>query len=189
LASWTPKQYSQEHKISSEVEVEENSRIPFLDVLLERKSDGSLLHSVYRKPTHTNQYIHTSSHHHSSQKNPDKLEEEKTELEKIFMKNGYATSVIRKSQKQRRTVNNEDRGNDNLYATLPYVKDITDKIGRILTKKNMKISFTPYIKLPNMLRPVKDIIPLQLSGVYRIPCICGKLYIGQTGRTVLTRLN
>ena len=66
---------------------------------------------------------------------------------------------------------------------------LMSNIGRILTKKNMKISFTPYIKLPNMLRPVKDIIPLQLSGVYRIPCICGKLQFGQTGRTVLTRLN
>ena len=40
-----------------------------------------------------------------------------------------------------------------------------------------------------MLRQVKDVIPLQSSGIYQIPCVCGKVYIGQTGRTISTRLN
>ena len=76
-----------------------------------------------------------------------------------------------------------------MYASLPYVKNVTDKIGRILAKKNMKISFSPYVKIRHMLRQVKDIIPLQSSGIYQIPCVCGKVYIGQTGTTVSTRLS
>ena len=39
-----------------------------------------------------------------------------------------------------------------------------------------------------MLRQVKDVIPLQSSGIYHISYVCGKVYIGQTGRTISTRL-
>lgn len=30
--------------------------------------------------------------------------------------------------------------------------------------------------------------PLSTPGVYKVPCICGKVYIGETGRSVNTRL-
>lgn len=35
--------------------------------------------------------------------------------------------------------------------------------------------------------PVKDTLGLNILGVYNIPCLCGHLYIGQTGRTVTIR--
>ena len=37
--------------------------IPFLDTLVTPRSDGSLETKVYRKPTHTNQYLQWDSHH------------------------------------------------------------------------------------------------------------------------------
>jgi hypothetical protein len=48
----------------------------------------------------------------------------------------------------------------------------------------MKSVGFPHMNLSSLLRPVKDHRGLRTSGVYRIPCECGRVYIGQTGRSV-----
>jgi hypothetical protein len=48
----------------------EERRLPFLAIDVYRKTDGSLDHKVYRKPTHTNHYLHQNSHHHPAHKQP-----------------------------------------------------------------------------------------------------------------------
>ena len=45
------------------VEIEKDGSLPFLDILLRQKDDGSLDTMVYRKPTHTNHYLNFHSHH------------------------------------------------------------------------------------------------------------------------------
>jgi hypothetical protein len=42
-------------------------------------------------------------------------------------------------------------------------------------------------KSSHMLRPVRDDLGLKVSEVYSIPCECGKVYIGQTVRSIETR--
>jgi hypothetical protein len=44
------------------LEVENNNKLPLLDVLIE-KVDGRLVTSVYRKPTDSGQYLQFSSNH------------------------------------------------------------------------------------------------------------------------------
>ena len=39
-----------------------------------------------------------------------------------------------------------------------------------------------------MIRPVKDQVPLECKGVYEVSCECGKVNIGETGRTISTRI-
>jgi hypothetical protein len=50
------------------MEKERDDKLPFLDVTIRRKGDGSLGHAVYRKVTHTSQYLNGTSHHHPAQK-------------------------------------------------------------------------------------------------------------------------
>ena len=49
-------------------EEEEDGAIPFLDTLIMRKPDGLVKLCIYRKKTHTDQYLQFSSHHPLHQK-------------------------------------------------------------------------------------------------------------------------
>ena len=46
----------------------ENGAIPFLDTIVKPEADRTLSITVYRKPTHTDQYLEWDSHHHLSAK-------------------------------------------------------------------------------------------------------------------------
>ena len=74
--------------------------MPFLDTLVTPRSDGSLETKVYRKPTHTNQYLQWDSHHAINNKysvistllhraknicsNKELLEEDQTNIQKAL---------------------------------------------------------------------------------------------------------
>ncbi|GJQ72908.1 hypothetical protein Trydic_g1554 [Trypoxylus dichotomus] len=74
-------------------------------------------------------------------------------------------------------------------AYLPYIKSVTDRIGRTLERHNVKTIYKPTQKLRHQLRSEKDSRdPLTSTGVYGIPCSCGLVYIGTTKRSINTRL-
>ena len=92
------------------MELEVNESIPFLDVLLTRKDDGTLGHRVFRKKTHTKSYLRADSHHHPSQKigvlntlgirasrisDSEHLREENNHLTSIFKNIGYKSKDIK----------------------------------------------------------------------------------------------
>lgn len=66
---------------------------------------------------------------------------------------------------------------------------MTDKIGHLLRRRySIKTVFRPPTQIKRWLRSPKDKEPLHTPGVYKIPCDCGKCYIGETRRNVSTRL-
>jgi hypothetical protein len=73
-------------------------------------------------------------------------------------------------------------------AFLPFVGTVFNHISRVLARHNIKSVGLPHVKLSSLLRPVKDHLGLRTPGVYRIPCECGRVYIGQMGRSVDIRI-
>jgi len=59
---------NQHPNIHFTINIKENGKLTFLYVLVSKKADGTLGHQVYRKPTHTDRYLHAESHYHPSQK-------------------------------------------------------------------------------------------------------------------------
>ena len=90
----------------------EDGSIPFLDTIVKPEVDGSLSIAVYRKPTHTDQYLQWDSHHHLSAKfsviqtlshrastvysNPELLQKEKEHLRKALTKYKYPKWALEK---------------------------------------------------------------------------------------------
>ena len=54
---------TQQPTIRFTIETENDNTFPFLDTLVIKDSEGRLIRSVYRKPTHTHQYLSCDSHH------------------------------------------------------------------------------------------------------------------------------
>ena len=93
------------------MELESNGALPFLDILIKRRPDGSLAHSVYCKPTHTGTdlYLNADSHHHPAQKqsvlntlfdcamkiSDDSKETEINHLFNTFQQNGYKKTTLK----------------------------------------------------------------------------------------------
>ncbi|PNF15534.1 hypothetical protein B7P43_G16534 [Cryptotermes secundus] len=184
------------------METETEGHLPFLDIDIYRRPDGSLGHRVYRKSTHTNLYLNAASHHHPSNKqaalstlvhraralcDQDSLHAELVLLKDVFKKNGYNNRQIHRVLNRRPNISRpEDKPGS--VAFLPYVGTIFNRISRVLSRHNIKAVGLPPYKLSSFLRPVKDSLGLRTPGVYSIPCECGKVYIGQTGRSVDMRL-
>ena len=96
-------------KCSSE-ETRSDGSMPFLDILITPKDDGSLQRSVYRKPTHTDLYLQWDSHltipskyskagtlHHRAKticSNQDILQEEEQHLFQALKKCKYPTWTL-----------------------------------------------------------------------------------------------
>ena len=62
------------------------------------------------------------------------------------------------------------------------------RLSRMLAKHNIKSLSLPPRKIYIYLSPVKDALGIRTPGVYRIPCECGQVYIGQGCRSIPIRI-
>lgn len=191
------------------METEKDGSLPFLDLLIHRKPNGTLGHGVYRKATHTEFYLNSSSCHNPAQKrsvistlfhraltitDSDHRTSEINHLFETLQANGFnkrTISAIHHKVKKKtipRDRQSEDNDGQTTRAFIPFCGNLSNKIGRILGKHGIKTVHLLPSKIRNRLRSAKDDLGLQTVGVYKIPCDCGKVYIGQTGRTVQERL-
>ena len=102
--------------------------------------------------------------------------------------NGYPTGWVKLNQNMKQR---DREGQEPLTtAIIPYNQGVSEQIKRVLRQYNIRTAFKSGTSLGNMLSKVKDpLLPEDRSGViYKLGCLCGDFYIGQTGRSVNTRI-
>ena len=197
-----------EPSIRFTVEVESDGKLPFLNVLLRHNPDGSVSTTVYRKPSHTDRYLDFASHHplahkiavvrtlHSRAETISSSvvgkDEETRHLRQALTANGYPKGVIQRHSTVRSTRPVDRDDTQGPVITLPYVRGVSEAVGRILTPVGVRVSFRPHTTLRQLLSRPKDRVPeKELTGVvYQVPCAgCPATYVGQTGRRLDQRLS
>ena len=168
-----------EPSIQFTVEIENNGRLPFLDILITRGNDGFLSTAVYRKQTHTNQYFQFSSHHPSSNKlfvgrsffsrahtyssSLVQRVEKESIIFQALLKNGYPTNFIKRCQKRSNT--NQSHlslvTKKKIRIAIPYIQGQFESIRRILSPLVIEITFRPQNTLKRFYPGLKTLYPPQ----------------------------
>ena len=201
------------------MEQEQDGHLAFRDVHLSRNKDGTLNHRVYRKPTHTDRYLHQRSFHHPAIKtsvnhtlvrraheicDQANLNQELKHIKAALQLNGY--KHINLSKPTNRTIGSpipevppsppalgspipEAPKSPIATVCLPFLGPASHQLRKILQAADIRVVHSAPNKLRNLLHTHKDKqTPSSRPGVYRIPCECGQVYIGETGRNLHTRL-
>jgi hypothetical protein len=181
---------------------ESKCHLPFLDLDIYRRLDGSLGHKVYCKHTHTDLYLNTKSHHHPTNKqvvlstlihraralcDANSPQAKLVFLRDVFKQNGYNDRHIHRALNRHLHLDQLNSKHKSV-TFLPFVRTIFNRISRVLAQHNIKSVGLPHVKLSSLLCPIKDHVGLRTPGIYRIPYKCGRVYIGEKGRSVDIRL-
>lgn len=213
IEAFTSHLNSQHPAIKFTTESEESGTIPMLDVKAHRKLDGSLYFTVYRKPTHTEQYLQFDSHQPLEQKlgvirtlrhraetyvtNTEDKAKENHHLKKVLSISGYKkwtwdlpSTSARKSHMKNFLKSMKVK--PKAHVTLPYVQGVSEALARRIRKRGIAVHHKPYTKLRDILVHPKDKTPaMDQSGVvYRIQCKdCQATYVGETERPLGSRVS
>ena len=146
-------------QIKFTIEKETDNCLPFLDTLIKRNNDGSICILVYRKPTHTDQYLNFHSNHQVSAKESvvsalftraDKIISEPTDLRteneriiKVLTDNDYNKQIITKVRRniEKRNHSNVQNKEDKEYVgyiNLPYIAGTSEILRRIFQKHKFR---------------------------------------------------
>ena len=185
---------NQQPSIHFTMETEKDNKLAFLDTAVLREPDGRLTTSVYRKPTHTDQYLAYDSHHPQSVKRsivkclyerakrlvtkPSVISAEKKHLSSVLVSNGYPFSFLQKLTKTGKPNNSAEPANEfKATAVLPYVKGLSEQLRRCLQQQGVRAVFKSETTLrPQLVRPKDSVDQAKQDGVvYRIPYECSKV--------------
>ena len=108
---------SRNQHIQFTVEPEEDNKLPFLDTCVNLNQDGGLTTTLYRKKTHTDQYLNWESNHHLEHKRsvvrtllrradmlcstPEERKAEKAHVKRALAANGYKRWALSLPQKKK----------------------------------------------------------------------------------------
>ena len=153
-------------KFTSE-DPKEDGSISFLDILIIPEENGKLNTTVYRKPTHTDMYLHWDSHHNIPSKysvigtlyhrgnticsTTQHLQDEEKHLTQALKKCKYPAWAINRVRVRSRTIasHNSNRRTDNsntaqprtpkINITVPYHQGLSESIKRTCKKYGIQV--------------------------------------------------
>ena len=123
---------------------------------------------------------------------PSVISKEKKHQLSVLVSNGYPSSFVRKLAKTTRvTANKKPAQEFKSTAVLPYIKGVSEVLRRCLQHEGIRTVFkSDTILRSHLVRPKDALESTKQNGVvYKIPCECGKVYIGETGRSMRERIN
>ena len=185
-------------EIPSQVGTDDNA-LAFLDSLSCVQEDGSLRVKVYRKPTHTDQYLNWSSCHPIEHKlsvirtlynrattvvtHAEDREAEFDHIDTALSRCGYPQWTLEQSRAKllytptppAATADSESQTTSQrspARITLPYIPGLTDKLKRVFYNYGVQVSQKPTNKLRSLLVAPKDKSEKgdTTGPVYYIPC-------------------
>jgi hypothetical protein len=181
------------------MEIESDSAIAFLDVLVIRKETtlatthtGRSLNFNSNNPPHAKRGLIQSLHNRTSticQERQDLVKEISilgSDLQLNGYPQGFIDSVI--NSKVIGRLNKEQKPLGSVY--IPYVKGVSEKFKRIGYRYIRTIFKTNHALRSSLMKTRPERGPLQTAlCIYSIPCECGRSYIGETGRPLAVRLH
>ena len=179
-----------------------------------RKPDGSVKLCIYRKKTHTNQYLQFSSHHPLHHKlgvirtlldrsdsiatEVEDKEKEEQNICQALAACGYPEWTVNKVKKDRSQPKQKppakkqsDGEKSKGLVVVPYVQGLSEHVTRVFKKHGFATALKPDKTLRSLLVHLKDKLEKsqKAQAIYEIPCAdCRKSYIGETGRPFGVRL-
>ena len=154
--------------------------IPFLDTWITPQRDGSLPTEVYRKPTHTNQYLQWDSHHSISNKysvisslmhrakdicsSKQSLEEEQKLIQEALQACKYPTWAINRMKSKinsttNRNINTNKPDNRPMHrnsVTVPYNEGLSETFKNICKRYGIQVHFKSGKTIKEELVALKD---------------------------------
>lgn len=199
---------SYHEKLQFTIERENDSTLPFLDTKLIRTEGNVILTDWYQKPTFSERILNFNSHHSFKHKiniiknlkhratalsSPEFVNKNIKYIRDILMKNGYPSTIVDRILNSSKKSEHTNRPEPQKYYKIPYVKGLSEKLGSTLSKYSIQTAYSNENTLKkHIYTKLKDKTPKELQSniVYKIPCsVCGKSYVGVTGRYLKQRLS
>ena len=134
------------------MEKEENSTIPLLDTLIQQNQDGTISVKVYRKPTHTDQYLSFTSHHSTRSKQSviTALFNRTENVIPIIQNLNKSNNTLRKSSSPMDTASNSLIKPDDNGILNNKTKTTTNQLKKNLNQSEESISLTSKASVNNL---------------------------------------
>ena len=199
---------SQNPHIQFTREVEEDGKIAFLDTCVHLQDDGALKTTVYRKPTHTDQYLNWQSNHALDHKrsvvrtlinrastlisDPGDQKKEIKHVKEVLAANGYPDWSL-EVPNQSDAIKRKERKKESSPSThsfpvgLPYISGLSEELQRVFRNHGVSVYHKPFNTLRSLLVKPKDKQKKEnkCGTVYQVSCgTCDDFYVGETARAL-----